>query len=94
MVNDCHIKSTRRQCDYFFQQIVLQANTWKLYIAGPLWCDRNPLTDGFPSQRASDVESVAISWHHDVHLYEVSFMRNFGEIDSYNETHMVKDIVP
>ena len=38
--------------------------TSKFYVTGPLWGEP-PVTDGFPSQRASNVKSVSTSWRHD-----------------------------
>ena len=39
-------------------------NTWWLYIAVPLWGETTN-TGGFPTQRASNVESVSMSWYHE-----------------------------
>ena len=39
--------------------------TPKLLIACPLWGE---MTNGFPSQRGSNVESISMSWHHHVFM--------------------------
>ena len=36
----------------------------KLHMTGPLWGESTSHTAGFPSQRASNVESKSISWRH------------------------------
>ena len=39
-------------------------------------CEWNPLvTGGFPSQRASNVESIFMSWHHHVIIWFISDLR-------------------
>ena len=41
----------------------------KIIITGPLWGESSPpVTGGFPSQRASNAQSVSMSWHHGLHL--------------------------
>ena len=45
--------------------------TSKLYITDPLW-GNPPVTGRFPSQRATNVERISMSWHHHMKIYQLS----------------------
>ena len=56
-----HGISNHRPLDCLFKSLfgLKTKKTPKFYIAGPLWDD-----SGLPSQKASNAESIALSWHY------------------------------
>ena len=43
----------------------LQQRNWKMTTLLTLYAGSPPVTNGFPAQRASNVGSISMSWHHD-----------------------------
>ena len=61
--NECNGLLNHRHLDGLLKCLFRSKKTSKLHVTG-LFGGNPPVTGGFPSQRASNVENVSISWRH------------------------------
>ena len=66
--HECRSATNYRQLDYLFSNLFMlwQRSKCQSFVLLTLCEEKTPVTSGFPSHRASNAESVSVSWrHHD-----------------------------